>query len=156
MQSKPRSPDIGYLRSLIEEVKRQRIEEAKKLGLCEKAMKVAKVFGKYVPKLHGYLWVYPPEAVKVDSRSFRIDVDGFELVIVYDDYGNNVDVYHSSRKVLDAHLNDVDLYIPGRWVEELNRLYEKAREVEESRDREEVLKKLMEEARLWAIEIPGS
>jgi hypothetical protein len=129
--------DIEKLREEIERIKRQRIEEAKKLRLAEKCTTIARVLGKSAYKGHGYLHTYQDAGI----------------TIVYDDYGENVDVYVNGRKVLDVHRGEVELYVPGLWVQRVEELYRSAAEVEERRRIEEELARILEEANKWGIDV---
>jgi hypothetical protein len=129
--------DVEKLRNWIEEVKRQRVEEAKRLRLAEKCATIARVFGEKAFKGHGYLYTYR----------------GADITIVYDDYGNNIDVFLSGRQVLDVGGGVVELYVPGGWIDKVEELYREAAELEKARRRAEEMRKLLEEAEKWGIDI---
>ena len=145
--------NLEELRKLVAEEKARRVREAVEKRLSSKARLVAVELGRRVFKTHGNYYIYPPEAVVEKRFYYTWDERRADLVIVYDDYGYNIDVFWHGQKVLDVHMGDITLYIPGEWEQVLEELYEKARELAEERKREEELRKLIEEARKWNIDI---
>lgn len=146
--------DLEVLKKLVAEEKAKRIREAAEKRLSSKAMLVAEELGEKIYKTHGNWHVYPREAIVKNNWYTTWDTSRADLVIIYDDYGANIDVWYKGRKVLDVHMGDITLYIPGEWEKQLEQLYEKARKKREEREREEELRKLIEEAKRWNINIP--
>ena len=145
--------NLEELRKLVAEEKARRIGLAREKGLSGKARLVAVELGRRVFKTHGNYHIYPPEAVVEKRFYYTWDERRADLVIVYDDYGYNIDVFWHGQRVLDVHMGDIELYIPGEWEKQLEQLYMEARKKREEREREEELKRLLEEAKQWNIPI---
>lgn len=138
---------IEELERRLAELKKQRIREAKELGIAEKARLVAVELGAEFPKSHGSWWVFPP------IQEFPPRVSDHEFLIAYDDYGNNLEVFYGGRKVLDVHLGDITLYVPGPWIRELINHYEAAKIKRARRELGFKIRALEEEAARWGVRL---
>ncbi len=138
---------IELLEKRFKEIVEERRRAAREKRLVHKAEVVARVFGKAFYKTHGYYHVFSSNGGDVTPH----DVPERGLFIVYDDYGDNLDAYWNGRKVLDVHMGEIELYIPGPWEKELEELYNRATRIMEEREYEQRLKQLLEEAEKWGI-----
>ena len=138
---------IRELEARLKEIIRERLKEAKELRLDEKARLVAMELGTQFPKSHGSWWVFPP------VETFPPRVSDYEFLIAYDDYGGNLEVLYRGKKVLDVHLGDIVLYVPGPWIRELVNHYEAAKLKRAKRELELRLRALEEEAAKWGVRL---
>ncbi len=139
---------LNKLKKRFEEIKGQRIEEARKLGIYSMVATVTEELGSTFAVKHGDLHVFPPMTWEEFRRVKPTD---YELYMLYDDYGHNIDVWYKGRKVFRANLGDVTLYIPGEWVEELKKLYAVAKDAMRKRWLKRELEALKKEAEKWGL-----
>ncbi len=138
---------IKELEERLQKLKEKRIKEARGLGLDDKARLVARELGTQFPKNHGSWWVFPP------VEKFPPRVSDHEFLIAYDDYGGNLEVFYRGKKVLDVHLGDIVLYVPGPWIRELVNHYEAAKLKRARRELKLKLKALEEDAKRWGVRL---
>ncbi len=147
MEVKLAKVDVYELRNRLEQLKRERIEEARRLGITTKAVTVAKVLGKSFPKKHGSYVVYP----KIDdrefkeARKFRELANVYDLLIVWDDYGGSVSIWYYGKLVYHYDGSLICVYRRGEWLRLLDEKYEEAREIEERQHVLEVLEEIKKE-----------
>jgi len=130
---------LEELRREYEELKRQvaeRIREAKHLNIYSTARTVARHLGKRIDKRYGSYWIY----------------DNGELRITFDDYGGTLSIMHRGKRVFSSRWSDaIYLYIPGEWVEKLNKLYERAREAAEMKEAERLIGEIKRIKKEWSL-----
>ena len=130
---------LKELRREYEELKNkiaERIREAKHLNIYSTARMVAEHLGKMIDKRYGNYWIY----------------DNGELRITFDDYGGTLSIMYWGRKVFSSKWSDIIyLYIPGEWVEKLNKLYERAREAAELKEAERLMDEIKRIKEEWSL-----
>ena len=144
--------DVGVevLARRLEAIKKERIAEARRLRIYEMAMLVATELGSKFWKVHGNYHVFP----RITEEEFRrLDPRRYKLLIIYDDYGANMEVFLEGRKVFDASLGEITLYVPGSWVNQLINLY-KAAKIEAAKKRVKAeLEAIKKEALRWGLSL---
>ena len=130
---------LKELRREYEELKNkiaERIREAKHLNIYSTARMVAEHLGKRIDKRYGNYWIY----------------DNGELRITFDDYGGTLSIMYWGRKVFSSKWSDIIyLYIPGEWVEKLNKLYERAREAAEMKEAKRLIDEIKRIREEWGL-----
>jgi len=116
-------------------LREQRIKEAKEKNLSTKLIAVATMLGKGKPKRYGYYWVY-------------IDEDT-GIKIIYSNYVPSGYIIWKGREVFAMHLNDILRYNPGKWEDELERLYNIANKVYQQEKIKRKLKEIKDLEEKW-------
>lgn len=142
--------DVEGVRKRLEEIKRQRVAEARRLGIFEMVKLVTTELGSKFWKVHGNYYVFP----RMSEEEFRRASGGeYRLYMLYDDYGANAEVWYEGRKVFDASLGEITLYVPGSWVNQLINLY-KAAKIEAAKKRVKAeLEAIKKEALRWGLSL---
>ncbi len=140
---------LDVVRRRLEEIKARRLEEARRLGIYDMAVLVATELGSEFWKVHGSYHVFP----RMTEKEFKgLEPRKYRLLIIYDDYGANVEVFYEGSKVFDVSLGEIALYVPGTWVNELINLYKTAK-VEAAKKRVKAeLEAIKKEAERWGVD----
>ena len=109
----------------LKELKHCWYEIAKEKGELEKCCQVCRVLGENMHQTYGPKYLY-----KEDKED--------ELELFVDDYGGFATAHWNGKTVMSTHPCD-RIFIPGKWMETVNRLYNEAviREASERRAKDE-------------------
>jgi len=149
--------ELYLLRHYIDEEKRRAVEMIHKENMYGKIMNITKTLGIQFHKNHGSYWVYiKPERYMEKLENIR-DVDKLiqsaELVMIYDDYGANMEAYWRGKQVLDIHLGNVKRAVLGDWIDVVNKLFMRTIEVQRERERKALIEEITKEAEEWGIDL---
>lgn len=143
--------ELEDIKSMIREIKNKRLEEAKRQHIPYKAGEVALYLGRAYTKKHGNYWIYP-DPKKDEVYIYKLPKE-MDFVIIYDDYGRNLNVYYKGKEVLEVHLGDLIKYVPGEWVDRLNELYAKVEEMKSRKKKQDLINQITKEASEWDIDL---
>jgi len=115
-------------------LREQRIEEAKNKKLYAKLIAVATVLGK---REHGEYnrWTYIDTSVGIK--------------VTYNNYVPGGHIIWKNKEVFTVHLNDILRYNPGKWEDELERLYSVADKVYQQEKIKRKLKEIEDLEERW-------
>ena len=149
--------ELNMLKYLVDSEKRRIINMAKERNIFGKIIDIVTTMGVQFHKNHGSYWVYiEPETLMSNVKSMD-DVmkliNSTQLVIIFDDYGRNADVYYRGKKVFYIHLGEVEKVSAGEWMDMIDKLYNKAIKISRERERKALLDEIVKEAEEWGIDL---